>query len=336
MCALYMNHNAYNYNVLHRYKYKKRCILTTMHVTMFCIYLQMYECARSAGLANHCYECVRSHVYCTNVYLRSAGLTIHYYECVRSAGLAIHCYECVRSAGLAIHCYECNSRYDRSCGDEFTRKGVGIIDCDVKLKGEHLQGQNSTVCRKIVHYGEQARIQGVGAGARAHPWDGVSPFKMHYSVACKNQSITGGPLLGEVLYPPRARADTGRKSRRARAICFYWPFVLSNTHPGAPPRNFRWGDEFMGTHTHLPPKVSFSSDFGNFFENVGKCKILIRVNKQQKQSCWNILISSGTSPADFSTGRDASHRPPSPRFRRPCTHQCHINEHLCLYLYHGK
>ena len=25
----------------------------------------------------------------------------------------------------------------------------------------------------------QARIQGVGAGAGAHPWDGVSPFKIN-------------------------------------------------------------------------------------------------------------------------------------------------------------
>ena len=53
--------------------------------------------------------------------------------------------------------------------------------------------------------GKQARIQGVGAGARAHPWGGVSPFKMHYSVAFKNQSITGHPPLGEILYPPLVR-----------------------------------------------------------------------------------------------------------------------------------
>ena len=42
----------------------------------------------------------------------------------------------------------------------------------------------------------------MGAGARAHPWDGVSPFKMHYSIAFKHQSITGRPPLGEILYPP--------------------------------------------------------------------------------------------------------------------------------------
>ena len=42
----------------------------------------------------------------------------------------------------------------------------------------------------------QARIQGVGAGGRAHPWGGVSPFKMHYSIALMHQSITGAPTQG--------------------------------------------------------------------------------------------------------------------------------------------
>ena len=50
------------------------------------------------------------------------------------------------------------------------------------------------------------RIQGVGAGARAHPWGGVSPFEMHYSIAFKHQSGTRRPPLGEILYPPQARA----------------------------------------------------------------------------------------------------------------------------------
>ena len=45
----------------------------------------------------------------------------------------------------------------------------------------------------------QARIQGVGAGARANPWGGVSPFEMHYSIAFKHQFITVRPPLGEIL-----------------------------------------------------------------------------------------------------------------------------------------
>ena len=52
-----------------------------------------------------------------------------------------------------------------------------------------------------VQHDFQARIQGVGAGARAHPWGGVSPFKMHYSIAFKHQFIIGRPPLGEILYP---------------------------------------------------------------------------------------------------------------------------------------
>ena len=33
---------------------------------------------------------------------------------------------------------------------------------------------------------------------------------------------------------------------------------------GASPRSFVWGDGFIGTQTHLPPKFNFSSDFGHF------------------------------------------------------------------------
>ena len=50
--------------------------------------------------------------------------------------------------------------------------------------------------------GLQARIQGMGARVGAHPWDGISPFKIHYSIAFEHQFITGRPPLGEILYPP--------------------------------------------------------------------------------------------------------------------------------------
>ena len=48
----------------------------------------------------------------------------------------------------------------------------------------------------------QARIQGMGAGAGAHPWDGDSPLKIYHSIAFKHQFITRRPPLGEILYPP--------------------------------------------------------------------------------------------------------------------------------------
>ena len=32
---------------------------------------------------------------------------------------------------------------------------------------------------------------------------------------------------------------------------------------GASPRTFIWGDGFIGTQTHIPPKFSFSPDFGH-------------------------------------------------------------------------
>ena len=52
---------------------------------------------------------------------------------------------------------------------------------------------------------EQARIQVVGAGAGAYPWDGAATFKIHHAIAFKDQFITGRPPLGEILYPPLRR-----------------------------------------------------------------------------------------------------------------------------------
>ena len=45
---------------------------------------------------------------------------------------------------------------------------------------------------------------------------------------------------------------------------------------------FGGGDGFIGTQTHLPPKLSFYSDFGHFIlKNGGKCKIFICVKKKK-------------------------------------------------------
>ena len=50
--------------------------------------------------------------------------------------------------------------------------------------------------------------------------------------------------------------------RRRSAHC-HWGGAPS---PGAPPLDppLVWGDGFIGTQTHLPPKLNFSSDFGHF------------------------------------------------------------------------
>ena len=83
--------------------------------------------------------------------------------------------------------------------------------------------------------------------------------------------------------------------------------------PGASPRSFVWGDWFIGTQTHLPPKFSFSSDFDHFIlKMVENAKFSGVKNKDTEISSF----LGGTSPADFSTAGDASPRPP--RFRRPC------------------
>ena len=68
----------------------------------------------------------------------------------------------------------------------------------------HRRRQSSMVRGQMSTYVNlpQARIQGVGAEAGAHPWDGASPFKMNTSIAFKQHSATGHPPLGEILYPP--------------------------------------------------------------------------------------------------------------------------------------
>ena len=61
---------------------------------------------------------------------------------------------------------------------------------------------NRAISGTVIGTSNQARIQGVGARAGAHPWDGVTPLKIRYSIAFKHQSVTGRPPLGEILYPP--------------------------------------------------------------------------------------------------------------------------------------
>ena len=54
----------------------------------------------------------------------------------------------------------------------------------------------------VVFLFRQTRIQGVGAGAGAHPWDGVSPFKIQYSITFKHQ-CHWAPSLGRNPVPIR-------------------------------------------------------------------------------------------------------------------------------------
>ena len=80
---------------------------------------------------------------------------------------------------------------------------------------------------------------------------------------------------------------------------------------GASPRSFVWGDGFIGTQTHLPPKFSFSSDFGQFILEMVENAKLSCVKKNDAEISYFL---GGTSPADFSTAGDASARPPPPAF----------------------
>ena len=96
--------------------------------------------------------------------------------------------------------------HDLNSQNKFSRhKQNKIVKCAHKLFS-FCEWQNNSikdiqVTPAILQHCSQARIQGVGAGARAHPWGGVLPLKMHYSTAFKH----GRPPLGEILYPPVVR-----------------------------------------------------------------------------------------------------------------------------------
>ncbi|XP_028982315.1 uncharacterized protein LOC107043372 [Diachasma alloeum] len=53
------------------------------------------------------------------------------------------------SCGEAVICYECNSRFDPRCGDPFDPYGLGIVNCSLQPRLEHMSSLEPTVCRKI-------------------------------------------------------------------------------------------------------------------------------------------------------------------------------------------
>ncbi|KAK9876861.1 hypothetical protein WA026_015094 [Henosepilachna vigintioctopunctata] len=49
----------------------------------------------------------------------------------------------------SIFCYECNSEYDPRCGDPFDNATIGIVNCSLKQKPEHIEDP-PTLCRKTI------------------------------------------------------------------------------------------------------------------------------------------------------------------------------------------
>ena len=76
----------------------------------------------------------------------------------------------------------------------------------------------------------------------------------------------------------------------------------------------------MGTQTHQPKNLVSPRISAIYFENVGNCIILKRVKKKTTEI--GILISGGTSPADFAT----EGRIPAPAFD---AHACDIWKPFC-------
>ena len=63
----------------------------------------------------------------------------------------------------------------------------------------------------------------------------------------------------------------------------------------------------MGTQTHQPPKLSFSSDFGHFILKMLENAKFEYVSRKKDTEIFSVL--GETYPADFSTGG----RPPVPQ-----------------------
>ncbi|EEB18835.1 conserved hypothetical protein [Pediculus humanus corporis] len=57
--------------------------------------------------------------------------------------------------GNSISCYVCNSEFDPSCGDPFKPYTIGVLNCSLSIKPDHIAGQEAKLCRKIVQ-----KIQG--------------------------------------------------------------------------------------------------------------------------------------------------------------------------------
>ena len=117
----------------------------------------------------------------------------------------------IRSARPAVGCWRC---YQVPPVTSFLRHGEGgrplvvgpglwcvvgvtltpaLLHCPQALCGRW-HGQRSAnvlgIQRWVTADPEGGRWEG-----GAHPWGGVSPFKIHYSIAFKHQSITGRPPL---------------------------------------------------------------------------------------------------------------------------------------------
>ncbi|KAL0280904.1 UNVERIFIED_CONTAM: hypothetical protein PYX00_002061 [Menopon gallinae] len=59
------------------------------------------------------------------------------------------------SKAYTISCYSCNSQYDPNCGDPFNPFSIGIANCSLYPKPEHISDYEAKLCRKIVQ-----KIQG--------------------------------------------------------------------------------------------------------------------------------------------------------------------------------
>lgn len=59
----------------------------------------------------------------------------------------------------SISCFDCNSWNDPGCADPFRSYAIGIVNCSMRAKPEHINVTEPKLCRKIVQRGKTFHSQ---------------------------------------------------------------------------------------------------------------------------------------------------------------------------------
>ncbi|XP_011692397.1 PREDICTED: uncharacterized protein LOC105452727 [Wasmannia auropunctata] len=86
------------------------------------------------------------------------------YQAAPIIGLVLLVLAATFDRGEAIICYQCNSEYDPRCGDPFDPYSLGVVNCSLRPRLEHLSYLEPTLCRKISQkvYGKVRVVRGCG------------------------------------------------------------------------------------------------------------------------------------------------------------------------------
>lgn len=113
----------------------------------------------------------------------------------------------------SIICYKCNSANDPNCGDPFEPYTLGVVNCSLVPKPEHLdQNVTATICRKSVQkvYGKIRIVRDCGyiedsnTDKECLKRSGTHDVQVHYCSCSKSlcnggQHVRGTPQLAALF-----------------------------------------------------------------------------------------------------------------------------------------